>query len=472
MLEFFKENPSFIHFAIETANSALGAILVVPLFLHFSVDRERFRLLLANGFLIFSLSNFLHAIVTNIPPFMIESVPQFFIPLTGFIPRFALPLFLAGAIFSKKHLSISQYPKREIFTGSIIIILITTLFFIILLTIQTTSKLILQNLPIPRPQDILPSLLCLLLIPFYMREKEKLWKCLGAGLILLTFSSIIMSLAKELYSYTYYSAHFLKLMASIIFTFGIIEDSWKSRYSERQAFELNQQLQRINKLKDQLAAMILHDIRAPITAIMCGIDLIVSEQNDISSKSKEQLSLITLEARKILNIANSLLDINKFESGLMKLNTTHFSLIDVTNNEINLMKSFAESNKVEIDFKTDKNIPLCYGDPDIVSRVIVNLLDNALKFSPENSKITVSIESKPENMIQFCIEDKGPGIPQKYHKQIFDKFETLELRYKGRKYSTGLGLTFCKMAVEAHGGTIWLDSEEGKGSRFYFTLPV
>jgi signal transduction histidine kinase len=109
-------------------------------------------------------------------------------------------------------------------------------------------------------------------------------------------------------------------------------------------------------------------------------------------------------------------------------------------------------------------------DHDILLRVIINLLDNAIKFTAADGTISMGVEPKEDGVL-FSIRDNGPGIPVAYQEKIFEKFGQVEIRQSARKYSTGLGLAFCKLAVEAHNGRIWVESEDGAGSTFFFEIP-
>jgi two-component system sensor histidine kinase/response regulator len=115
-------------------------------------------------------------------------------------------------------------------------------------------------------------------------------------------------------------------------------------------------------------------------------------------------------------------------------------------------------------------LPPFSGDEDKLRRTLVNLLGNAIKFTPFGGTITAAAELQ-EDVLLFSIHDTGEGIPPEAFDRIFDKFGQVENRKAGRKMSTGLGLTFCKLAVEAHGGRIWVESRSGEGSAFYFTIP-
>ncbi|MDP6507225.1 MAG: ATP-binding protein, partial [Planctomycetota bacterium] len=110
-------------------------------------------------------------------------------------------------------------------------------------------------------------------------------------------------------------------------------------------------------------------------------------------------------------------------------------------------------------------------DAELIKRVIQNLLGNALKFTPSDGTISVSILNGGDT-VKIAITDSGPGIPEDYRDKIFEKYGQVEARQQGKKYSTGIGLSFCKLAVEAHGGEIGVDSEVGKGSTFWFKIPT
>ena len=116
-------------------------------------------------------------------------------------------------------------------------------------------------------------------------------------------------------------------------------------------------------------------------------------------------------------------------------------------------------------------IPHPTADDDKLRRILVNLLGNALKFTPRGG--TITLEAKPDGeCLRFGVRDTGEGIPKEAFERIFEKFGQVETRKSGRKMSTGLGLTFCRLATEAHGGSIWVESEVGVGSTFYFTIPL
>jgi signal transduction histidine kinase len=166
-------------------------------------------------------------------------------------------------------------------------------------------------------------------------------------------------------------------------------------------------------------------------------------------------------------MVNQLLDISRLEAGQMPLDKEECDLVAMVHASIRSLGSLlGEGRHLEI-LATDPILALC--DPSIVGRVINNLLSNAFKFTPEGGKVRVQVVRAGDS-VRCLVSDTGPGIPPKYHLKIFDKFGQVE---SGNERSgVGLGLTFCKLAIEAHGGTIGVESKAGKGSTFWFTLPV
>ena len=129
----------------------------------------------------------------------------------------------------------------------------------------------------------------------------------------------------------------------------------------------------------------------------------------------------------------------------------------------------ATNREQQINTRIPKDLPPVLVDEDMILRVLINLLENASKFAPSQGTITVTVNSK-KDWVQVQVHDKGSGIPAAYHERIFDKFT--QLRLKDKPGGLGVGLAFCRIAVEGHGGRIWVKSDTGKGATFYFTLPA
>ena len=166
---------------------------------------------------------------------------------------------------------------------------------------------------------------------------------------------------------------------------------------------------------------------------------------------------------------SSVLDVSRMESGALTLALTEFDLAQVVREVLAKLESLKGNS--EIIFELPESPVLLLADQGIVSRVIENLLGNAFKFTPTEGRICLTVNSNGDH-VRFVVKNTGEVIPAEYHRKIFEKFGQVETNQRGRNYSTGLGLAFCKLAVEAHGGQIGVTSEPVQGTAFWFELPV
>ncbi|MBN2282073.1 MAG: hybrid sensor histidine kinase/response regulator [Candidatus Marinimicrobia bacterium] len=228
------------------------------------------------------------------------------------------------------------------------------------------------------------------------------------------------------------------------------------------------EMKNLQRLNDELNHMIVHDMRNPLTVMLGHLELLkIKVKNLENDKIDKTLSILNQQANRLIEMISSLLDINKFEKGEMKLNREEVDLIELLNHILQVFNYNKDHVKILLETKiTTFKAPI---DKYIIERVIENLLTNAIKFSNKNSIITLHIDQQNEKPVIKVI-DQGPGIPAEYQEKIFEKFGQVESRRKGNKYSTGLGLTFCKYAVNAHGGEIGVYNNPNAGSTFWFTL--
>ena len=172
--------------------------------------------------------------------------------------------------------------------------------------------------------------------------------------------------------------------------------------------------------------------------------------------------------RTIIRLVNSVLDVSKMESAEMRLRLVPADIAAVARESVDELESLVGTRQLVRKWPEDPVMAIV--DRDVVSRVLQNLLGNALKFTPATGAITVEVEAN-DDMVRVAVSDTGPGIPREYRERVFEKFGQVDAVLRGQRFSTGLGLTFCRLAVEAHGGRIGVDSEVGRGSTFWFVLP-
>lgn len=221
-------------------------------------------------------------------------------------------------------------------------------------------------------------------------------------------------------------------------------------------------------MRDSMVHMIVHDLRAPLTAVFNYLDLVrEQEAGFISPESMQNLDLAMKASRWMVQMVNVLLDASKIESGQMILRIMQCDVGDVISDAIDAIRSLADEKNV---LWHPDHVRAAI-DRDAIARVIQNLVTNAVKLTPPGGDVHVSLQGRGESL-RVEVADHGPGIAAEHHPKIFEKFGQLDTNVRQSIPSSGLGLYFCKLAVEAHGGRIGVDSEVGQGSTFWFELPL
>jgi CheY-like chemotaxis protein len=234
-------------------------------------------------------------------------------------------------------------------------------------------------------------------------------------------------------------------------------------------------LQDSESLRDSLTSMIVHDLRTPLTSFLAGLQTI-ELLGELNHRQQEFLGIAISGGHTLLGMINDLLDISKLESGSLLLDCQPLAVTEVVQCALHQVTSLAEQKSLKVTSDIAADLPPLHADEVKLGRTLVNLLGNAVKFTPMDGAVTISVRghegSASEDGLLFAISDTGAGIPAEAFERIFEKFGQVETRQAGHAASTGLGLTFCKMVVEAHGGRIWVESEPGRGSTFSFIIPV
>lgn len=225
--------------------------------------------------------------------------------------------------------------------------------------------------------------------------------------------------------------------------------------------QMNRSLIELSQFKEDMTNMIVHDLKSPLNIIVNaeGID------NEVL-----RLDMVKESGYRMLNLVHNILDVYKYENVAFDLNIGKFRLVDVINNALNEVNFIVKNSSVNLVINKNLNIDI-EADEKLIHRVFSNLLSNAVKFSPKNGTITIDMILDQNKIVKVRVANEGPGIPKDRQKHIFERFGQNEKRDSGNISSTGLGLTFCKMAIEAHKGKIGVISETDTGAEFWFTLP-
>lgn len=246
------------------------------------------------------------------------------------------------------------------------------------------------------------------------------------------------------------------------------EDLQRELEAEKMVVE---KLKRLDRIKNDFVETVTHELRTPMTPLRSSIEMFLDGTlGEITPRQREFLEMIARNVERLSRYATDMLSLSRLESGKHKLNFSNVQLLPIIRPVVELLRRSARKKNSNISLNVSPDIT-AFADPDAVSEVITNLLNNALAHTPKGTPVTVSSNSHGERYVQISVTDSGPGIPQEALGKIFDKFYQAG-RETGPGYKgTGVGLAVCKALVEAMDGHISVESRPGKGTTFVFTLP-
>ena len=234
--------------------------------------------------------------------------------------------------------------------------------------------------------------------------------------------------------------------------------------------EQNEKILEADKVKNEFLANISHELRTPLNSILGFSDILGTQlYGNLNSKQEEYINDIKVSATHLLGMINEVLDMSKIEANAMKVVKSAFWISRAVDEVVNILSPLAQKKNI----KLIKNMAVdfeVFADYQKIQQILYNLVSNAIKYSPENDEVEISINSDDENF-RILVHDNGIGIDKKYHGKIFAKFVQLDSAYTKKESSTGLGLTITKELVELHGGKISLISEINNGSTFIVEIP-
>jgi PAS domain S-box-containing protein len=230
-----------------------------------------------------------------------------------------------------------------------------------------------------------------------------------------------------------------------------------------------QELQALDRLKSDFVSMVSHELRSPLTNITGAIELMLEEEQLSDEYVRKMLGVMGEQSERLIRLVKGVLDISRIQAGKLHLDRQELDLPHVMQRVVDSLQPASVFHWFEL--PPVENCPPVWGDEDRIEEAFFNLLDNAIKFSPSGGPITIGLEVG-DMELTISIADPGIGIPEAELDKIFQKFHRLDREDSRVTYGHGLGLYITKALVEAHGGSIWVESVEGEGSTFSFTLPL
>ncbi len=241
--------------------------------------------------------------------------------------------------------------------------------------------------------------------------------------------------------------------------------------TEKKRYE--QRLKELNQMKSDFVSNVSHELRTPLTAIKGSVDnMLDGITGPLNEKQTRYLTRIKSNADRLSRLINDLLDLSRIEAGKIDLKPTLLPLVALTKEVAESLRPVAVEKLISLEVASSDASMAAWADRDKITQVLMNLIGNAVKFTPPHGKVSVAVDRNGVEWVKISIADTGPGIPPEEASKIFDKFYQIAQLGKQKAKGTGLGLAISKALVEMHGGKIWVDSEVERGSTFSFTLPA
>ena len=273
---------------------------------------------------------------------------------------------------------------------------------------------------------------------------------------------------------------------------GVIQDVTKRKLAEMKVQQLNAELEKkveertaqlrsanetlesALQTRDNFLANMSHELRTPLTAIL-GMSEILEEQvrGPLNSKQRQYVKNIYTSGEHLLQLINDILDLSKIEAMQIKLELQDVSFQEICDSSVNFIRQQAENKKLHVDIVVDTKYPMIQADVRRLKQILINLLNNAVKFTPEGGKLGLEVKDDPEDdaWVEFIVWDNGIGIAAEDQKILFQPFMQIDSKLNRRYEGTGLGLVLVSRFAELHNGTVQLDSKPDKGTRVTVRLP-
>lgn len=297
------------------------------------------------------------------------------------------------------------------------------------------------------------------------RYNLSLWQCpsflfLIMGIIVIVSTLVAYAIGTRYIKDPEIVALIVLFIATILFILAFIITNSFERLAEA------------SRMKSEFVSIVSHQLRTPLSNLKWAIELLMSGRlGKIEERQTEYFKILKENSGRMEELVSDLLTVSRIETATLPLKKEEFSLVNLINKLILEFQPLAKASNVEVEFKSQEDLPKVLADPYQIRLVVENLLDNAIRYIKDKGKVEILLEKRGKNLY-FEIKDNGVGIPKEDQKYIFQKFFRSENVLKYQTQGSGLGLYISKAIVERSGGKIGFKSEENKGSTFWFTLPI
>ena len=242
-----------------------------------------------------------------------------------------------------------------------------------------------------------------------------------------------------------------------------------------------ERLQEADRVKSNFLATVSHELRTPLTSVIGYSEMLLEGiAGELNNEQREYVRTVMEKGDQLLQLITGILDISRMEAGEMRFEKHPFDLDEVVSIALSTVAPHARRKKLQLGCQLPGDLPDVLGDRDKVRQVLLNLMNNAVKFTPEGGRVEIAArvgrlhpeKPDPTEGVEVAVSDTGIGVPPEHHKRIFDPFFQVDNTSTREFGGTGLGLNIVKRFIEGGGGSVWVESEHGKGATFLFTLPI
>lgn len=287
-----------------------------------------------------------------------------------------------------------------------------------------------------------------------------------------SFLFLIMGLviiASSLLAYIIGTSYIENPETVVLIVLGLTAVLFVMAFTITQSFE---KLAEASRMKSEFVSIVSHQLRSPLSNLKWAMEVLMSGRlGKIGEKQTEYFKILKENNVRMGELVQNLLTVSRIETATLSQKKSEISLLDLIEKVVSRLEPFARASNVKINFTFEKDLPKVFADADQIKQVVENLLDNAVRYIKESGQVEISL-SKKNKSLYFEIKDNGVGIPKEDQKYIFQKFFRSGNALKYQTQGSGLGLYIVKSIVEKAGGKIGFESQEGKGSTFWFTLPI